>query len=299
VSDVPDRPQSAASAIRRGTDDDRVFLIPEDALPPGFAARVEAGGWEAPAPRPAATVVLARDAAGGPEVLMLRRHGRSGFAAGAWVFPGGVVDAADRDAVPAGLLAGPYAEAWGARLGTDGAAAAAYVAAALREAFEETGILLAVSPDGAAAAPPAERLEARRAALLGGTETIVDVARDLGVRLDGGGVSYLAHWITPEPEPRRYDTRFFLASVPADAECRTHAGEMTDARWMTPAAAVDAFRRGEMVLLPPTVHTLRRLAPFPTVAAMAEAVRGAPVPPILPVMRRDPDGVAIVVPPEA
>lgn len=284
---------SAASAARRATADPGVFLIPEAALPPGFAERVEAGTAAPVAPRAAATVLLARDGARGPELLLLRRHGRSGFAADAWVFPGGMVDEDDCDAALAARLDGPSPAAWGARLGTPPAEAAAFVAAALREAFEETGILLA------APAPPPATLEAERRALLAGETGLRALAERHGLRLDARSLAYVAHWITPEPEPRRYDTRFFLARLPADAVCVPHRAEMVDAAWLTAAEAVRRFEDDALHLLPPTIHTLRRLLPFPSVGAMLAALADLPVPRILPVMRRRADGVAIVVPADA
>ena len=294
---MPAPPRSAASAARRATDDPNVFLIPETELPPGFVDRV-AGGRLAPvSPRPAATVVLARDGAAGPEVLLLRRHGRSGFAADAWVFPGGAVDEADREPALAERMDGPSAEAWAARLETDTPEEAlGYVAAALREAFEETGILLARTPEGG---PPVEGLDVARRALLSGVVGLREVVVTRGVRLDATGLAYVAHWVTPEPEPRRFDTRFFLARVPADAVCTPHAEELVDAEWIAPSEAARRFEAGGLHLLPPTIHTLRRIAGFRSVDAMLAALRDEPVPRILPVMRVRPDGVAIVLPDEA
>ncbi|HEU0012105.1 MAG TPA: NUDIX domain-containing protein, partial [Longimicrobium sp.] len=233
---------SAASAERRGTGDPNVFLIPDAALPAGFAERVASGDYAPVEARPAATVVLVRDGEQGPEVLLLRRHRRSGFAAGAWVFPGGVVDAEDQSPAALARLAGPSPAEWAARLGLEDAGeAAGYVVAALREAFEETGILLARG----APALASEALEDARQALLEAGEGMGQVAERLGIELDGG-VAYVAHWITPEPEPRRYDTRFFLARVPAGAECVPHAPELVDAAWLPPAEALRRFERGEM-----------------------------------------------------
>lgn len=296
---TPPERQSAASAARRVTDDPYVFLIPREALPAGFEDKVAAGAFTPAATRPAATVLLVRDGAAAPEVLLLRRHGRSGFAADAWVFPGGVVDAADRDLSIVDRLDGPTPSEWAARLGLDDPAeAVGYVVAAIREAFEETGILLARDASGAVA-PADEALEVARRALLTDVIGMREVVLNQDLRLAGDGVLYVAHWITPEPEPRRYDTRFFLARAEADAVCVPHQEEMTDSVWITAADAVRHFEEGGLRLLPPTIHTLRRLADHASVAAIFAALADAPVPAIMPVMRPDRDGVAIVLPDEA
>jgi 8-oxo-dGTP pyrophosphatase MutT (NUDIX family) len=177
---------------------------------------------------------------------------------------------------------------------TDPAEALGLVAAAIRETFEETGILLA-REHGAAACAVRESGEAR-AALLEGRATLREVAAGEGVHLATAELLYLAHWITPEPEPRRYDTRFFLARVPEDAECTPHRAELVDAAWMRPAEAVGRFAAGEMKMLPPTVHTLAQLAPFASVDEAWAARVDAPVQAILPRMERHPDGVLIRVP---
>lgn len=293
-----ERPRSAASAARRATADPDVFVIPTEHLPPGFAEQVDDGSLIPAPPRPAATVVLVRDADGGPEALLVRRHRRSGFAADAWVFPGGVVDASDRSGDVADYLDGPPAEWWAMRMEiSDAAEAAGYVAAAIREAFEETGILLA-RRDGDITQPTnlAHALEVSRRALLNDVLTLRDVAVSNGLRLSGDELIYLAHWITPLPEPRRYDTRFFAARAPAGAECVVHDAEMTDHAWLRPAAAVERFQAGEIKLLPPTVHTLLHLAGYRSWDEMRDALRDAPVRAITPRMERRPDGVAIVVP---
>jgi 8-oxo-dGTP pyrophosphatase MutT (NUDIX family) len=292
------RPQSAASAARRATDDPNTFVIPAEHLPPGFMEKVEDAGLVPAPPRPAATVVLLRDAEEGLEALLLRRHRRSGFAADAWVFPGGVVDQSDRAADAAGRLDGPSPEEWARRLQVDDPAeAAGYVSAAIREAFEETGILLAHG-DRVSAAPAhaAESLAVARRALLNEVVTLRDVAVGNGLRLAGDELIYVGHWITPEPEPRRYDTRFFAARAPAGAVCDAHDAEMTDSVWLRPAEAVERFRDGQLKLLPPTVHTLQRLDGFASWDELRAALQDAPVPGITPRMERRPEGVAIVVP---
>jgi 8-oxo-dGTP pyrophosphatase MutT (NUDIX family) len=292
------RPLSAAGAARRATDDPNTFVIPSEHLPPGFAEKVEDAGLVPAAPRPAATVVLLREGDGGLEALLLRRHRRSGFAADAWVFPGGVVDASDRAPTALDRLDGPPPAEWARRLGVDDPAeAVGYVVAAVREAFEETGILLAHADHvGGAHQHAAESLAVARRALLNEVVTLRDVAVGNGLRLAGGDLVYVGHWITPLPEPRRYDTRFFAARVPPDAVCEVHDAEMTDHVWLAPGEAVERFRHGQLRLLPPTVHTLQRLDGYPSWSALRAALEAAPVPAITPRMERRPEGVAIVVP---
>ncbi|HEU4455065.1 MAG TPA: NUDIX domain-containing protein, partial [Longimicrobium sp.] len=269
--------------------------------PPSASRRrttVAAGGFTAVQARQAATVLLVRDGPAEPEVLLLRRHGRSGFAADAWVFPGGVVDATDRDLSVVDRLDGPTPAEWAERLGMEDAdEAMGYVNAAIREAFEETGILLArPDPEGPTQIDDAEGMAVARRALLNDVVKLSDVAVGNGLRLAGDAMIYIAHWITPEPEPRRFDTRFFAARAPDDAVCDVHDLEMTDSVWLPPAEAVERFRDGQMKLLPPTVRTLEQLSGFATFDALRASLADAEVPAILPRMRRDPDGVAIVVP---
>lgn len=295
--DQPEPSQSAASADRRGTDDPSVFLIPGEALPPGFADRVRAGDFTPAAPRPAATVLLARDSGDGPEFLLLRRKRTSGFAAGAWVFPGGVVDAGDGDAGMAERMDGPTPMQWAERLGlTDPTEAVAFVVAAVREAFEETGILLARLADDATNPGGREGLEIARRALLAEVVDLRQVLVSRSLRIAGDELLYLAHWITPEPEPRRYDTRFFLARTERDAVCSPHEAEMTESVWLTARGAVHYFEVGSLKMLPPTVHTLRRLAGYASVDDLFAELKDAPVDVILPAMRVVPDGVTIELP---
>lgn len=297
---TPPERQSAASAARRSTDDPHVFLIPAEALPAGFAEKVAAGGFTPAPTRPAATVAVVRDSADGPEVLLLRRHRRSGFAAGAWVFPGGVVDGGDGDLAMVERMDGPTPMQWADRLGLrDPAEAVSFVTAAVREAFEETGIMLARLADDATHPGGSESLEIARRALLAEVVDLRQIIVTRSLRISGGDLLYLAHWITPEPEPRRYDTRFFLARVGADAVCTPHEAEMTESVWLTARGAVHFFESGSLKMLPPTVHTLRRLAGFGSVDEIFAALADAPVPSIMPVMRVQDDGVAIVLPDEA
>ena len=277
----------AAGSARRPTERTDRYLIPVDHVPAELAARVSDPEAVAPT-RPAATVVIAREGDGGPEVLLVRRPARSAFAANAWVFPGGRVD--PEDAVAAASMLGPSAAAWGARLGLPAREAAGFVAAALREAWEETGILVCDL------APHPDRAREARERVLREAGALPGLLSELGVRLDARNVAYIAHWITPEPEPRRYDTRFFLAAALPGATCELVGDELEEARWISPGHAVAAYREGELRLLPPTVHTLDRLAAFGSVPEMMEALRDAAVPTILPRMRLDPAGVVIEIP---
>jgi 8-oxo-dGTP pyrophosphatase MutT (NUDIX family) len=300
-SDARPEPPGNGYPARQPTADPNRFLIPREELPAGFAEKLAAPVASPVPPRPAATVVLVRDAEAGPETLLLRRHNRSGFAADAWVFPGGIVDESDMDPALPVLCDGPVPDEWAEALGlADPLEAFGYAAAAVREAFEETGILLArpqvTQETPAKAAVPHEDQQRYRDELLAGRLNLRQVAAKAGIQFSLDQLTYIAHWITPEPEPRRYDTRFFLAPVPPAAEHMIHEPEMVEARWLSAPAAVEGFREGSLKMLPPTVHTLRRLAEFRSVAEMRTTLAGEPVRSILPRMRRHPDGFAIEVP---
>ena len=235
------------------------------------------------APRAAATVVLLRDGREGLEVYLQRRPVAMGFAGGLWVFPGGRVDEADRDPGVDASWAGPSPGEWAGRLGLPVDEARGHVVAACRETLEEAGLLLASPVPG-----PAETAHAR-ARLLAGEGSFARLLGRLGVRLDTGRLRYWAWWVTPEKEPRRYDTRFFVAGVPAGAAVTAHLAEAERERWLPPAeAAADQ----EMPMLPPTRYTLRDLAPFATVDEALAAAEGRRVERILPVL----EGAELVMP---
>lgn len=257
------------------------FAIPIARLPKGFAQSVENPTASPVEPAPAATVVLARDGQAGLEVLLLRRHRSSGFVPGAYVFPGGRVDATDGDPGVLSRLDGLPQP-----LRPD----AAYWVAAVREAFEETGVLLglrAASPETAA------RLEEWRERLMRDERTLSGMVAALDLRLDLRRMIALAHWITPIAEPRRYDTRFFLAAPLGGAEARIDEREMTDAQWLTPSEALRRFRNGNLPMVFPTVHTLEKLSEFTTATQALEALRGATITPYLPRLVRRGDAVSI------
>lgn len=265
-----------------------MFEIPEERLPPGFAETVDKPPSRPAQPRPAATVVLLRDTTAGLEVLLMRRHRSSGFVPGAWVFPGGRVDPADSG--PSlherirGLPSAPRPEA-------------AFWTAALRELFEETGVLLARDREGnwVPDSMMDRRLERLRHGLMAESAVLMDVLEEADATLDAEGMVHLAHWVTPVVEPRRYDTHFFAAALPEGRTVRADPREMTDARWVTPAAALDAFGNGELPMVFPTVRTLEVLRDHESAEHALASLGHRPVPRVLPRLVRTGTGVAIVI----
>lgn len=266
------------------------MVIPHHRLPPGFTDSIGKDVTEPVEPRPAATVVLLRDSPAGPEALLLLRQRRTGFVPGAYVFPGGRLDAADGDERLAELLRG---------LDSPEPPRAYWVAAA-REVFEETGVLLARTATGEPA-PDAHTepvLGAARHALLEDRTSLYDVLTAGSLRLDLAPVVYFAHWITPVVEPRRFDTRFFLAALPPGQEARHDPREMDDALWLTPAAALARFHEGTLPMVFPTVHSLELLAGYRSVAEALDGFRGCVVRTVLPRLAHGPHGVELVIDPE-
>ena len=253
-------------------------------LPPQFAERARdvLEGTVAPVtPRDAATVMLLRPAAAGqPEggvgepgmaVYMLRRRSSMAFAAGAYVFPGGSVDPADAAADI--TWAGPDAAEWGRRLGAPAGLARTLVCAAVRETFEESGVLLA-GPDAGTvlATTGGEEWETSRRELLAGSLSLAQLLRR-GLVLRSDLIRPWARWITPVTEARRYDTRFFAAALPAGQRARDVSGEADETAWLEPAAALEAASRREISLFPPTAVTLGELRACGTVSAALAARR--------------------------
>ncbi len=275
--------------------------IPFDRLPPGFAEKVGLP-VESPAfPRPAATVVVMRDGEAALEVLLLRRTRSAGFVPGAYVFPGGRVDEADGSPELLLRLTGDDAAWWAGRLELPDDAtppAAAYLMAALRETFEETGILLARATGGAFAPASAgdSKTEQLRDALQEGSRSFGDVLRELDVMLEDAAAEYIAHWVTPEAEPRRYDTRFFAVRVPREIPVQVDLGEIVDHRWLTPRAALDEYRAGRLPMVFPTIHTLDELTLFESATEALAHYRARRIPMIMPRLVRTPTGVGIEVP---
>ena len=260
--------------------------------------------------QPAATVMLVRDAGKGGrpggrglEVLMLRRHPESVFAADAWVFPGGRVDAGDRSGAP--IAIGPSDAEASATLGLPSGGLAYWVAAA-RECFEEAGILLARHPDSGAWLEACTELAAARLArhrrdVHAGITTLGAVLEAEGLVLDLSGVHYVSHWITPPGHgtARRFDTRFFVADVPPDQVASHDAAETVESIWTTPSEALARGAAGEIRLLIPTIANLEALARFSSVAELVAAARNiGSVPVTAPRFRGDPTVPAGVLAPE-
>ncbi|MFF0266542.1 NUDIX hydrolase [Kribbella sp. NPDC004536] len=238
-------------------------------------------------PRPASTVVLLRDSVG-PEVYLLRRQRSMAFAAGMTVFPGGRVDAVDSTVADSWF--GPSPEWFGERLGCTPETAAAYVAAAVRETFEESGVLLAgPSPDAVVDDTTGDDWEADRVALESRALGFADFLHRRGLVLRADLLRPWAHWITPEFEPKRYDTAFFVAALPTGQVTRDVTSESDQVTWIRPADAVRAVDAGEMLMLPPTYICCHELSQYGDVPAILAAAGEREIRTIMPTVRVDGD----------
>ena len=237
-------------------------------------------------PQPAATVMLVRDAASGLEVFMLRRSLGAVFVAGAHVFPGGKVDEADRTDPDLGrVCVGLDDREASRRLGIE-QGGLAYWIAAIRECFEEAGVLLARNSHGEhprfVDPEVVDRFEDHRRAVHRGGRRLVEVCGKEGLGLTADDLQYASHWITPEGSPRRFDTRFFVARAPEDQKPLHDGSETVASRWLSPERALAEHARGRFEMITPTIHSLRMLAHFDRVddvmaaAASATASDGAP-----------------------
>ncbi|MEW5630673.1 NUDIX hydrolase [Streptomyces hydrogenans] len=253
--------------------------------PPEWPDRIRAlaaGELVPVTPRRAATVLLLRDADTGPEVHILRRRTSMAFAGGAYAYPGGGVDPRDEQPV---RWAGPALEEWAERLGLDDPAQAqAVVCAAVRETFEEAGVLLAgETPDTVVGDTTGEDWERDRRALVAHELSFADFLDRRGLVLRSDLLGAWARWITPEFEQRRYDTWFFVALLPAGQRTRDVSGEADRTVWTRPADAAAGYDRGELTMMPPTIATLRSLQPC---ATAAEALTAAGKQSLTPVLAR-------------
>jgi 8-oxo-dGTP pyrophosphatase MutT (NUDIX family) len=244
-------------------------------------------------PAPAATLVLLRDrAAGGFEVLLMQRHHKSKFAAGDFVFPGGKLEVDDNPEDAVRWCAGLDLAAAARTLGLEDAPATAlgYWIGAIRETFEESGVLLATTADGAPVRVPPARLAEYRRGVQADNRAFWTMIRDEKLVLATDRLVYFAHWITPDDQPLRFDTRFFATPMPAGQDAAGDDHEMISLRWLSPREALDAQRRGEISLRNPTVKNLMLFVGATSAADALARLRGREVVTIRPRVIVDAEG---------
>jgi 8-oxo-dGTP pyrophosphatase MutT (NUDIX family) len=243
--------------------------------------------------RDAATVVLLRDGPVGLETCLLRRTASARFVPGVHVFPGGAVDPADAHA--AALVDG-LDDSSASLLTGVGSGGLSFWVAAVRESLEEAGVAPAIV-SGGANAPASVDLSKWRTAVHDGSATLAHVLSEERARIDGRGVRCFARWVTPLEAPRRFDTRFFVAAVPRDAEIVPDGSEIVAHEWMAPGEALERSAAGRMAMILPTVRTLKSLESFGDVAsAMSGLSFGDPADALLPEVLLDGDRRLVRVP---
>ncbi len=241
--------------------------------------------------RDAATVALLRDGAAGLEVFLLRRVVGMAFAGGMTVFPGGGVDARD-DEVELGW-AGPEPSWWAQRFATSVDTARQLVCAAVRETFEECGVLLAGLTPETVVADTSSYGRARQG-LVDRELSLAQFLAEQQLVLRADLLRPWAHWITPPEEPRRYDTRFFIAALPGGQIADGVSTEASDAGWQRPAEAIGDWQSGLRGLLPPTWVTLSEFGAYASVAEVLAAERM--IEPVMPRVIRDGDVLRVALP---
>jgi 8-oxo-dGTP pyrophosphatase MutT (NUDIX family) len=241
-------------------------------------------------PRKASTVVLLREKPGtGLEVFLLKRSGKSSFMAGNFVYPGGQLEEEDRDPRFSSCSRGITAReaCTTLSLNSDPEHALGYYIAALRELFEEAGILPAYDEKGdlfiASSKNMRQRFAHYRASLQSGKMNMQEMLVKEGLKLALDRLHYFAHWITPEPRDIRFDTRFFLALLPPGQKAEPDREETTRGLWIAPIKALQENIRGTIAPSPPTLKTLEHLAHLQTLNEVLDSLAGRPIEPILPV----------------
>lgn len=245
-------------------------------------------------PKDAATVVLLRDGTRGIEAFLLRRVAGMAFAGGMTVFPGGGVDTRDAEANPA--WSGPQPSWWAGTFDCDTRLAGALVCAAVRETFEESGVLLAGPEPDTVVADTTGHGDARQS-LVRREYSFAEFLAETGLVLRADLLRPWANWVTPAEEPRRYDARFFVAALPDGQRADGITSEADHAYWRRPADAIDDWKSGRCGLLPPTWVTLAELADFTTVAGVMAEERS--VDKVIPKVVRDGDVLRLVLPDSA
>lgn len=248
--------------------------VEPDARPPAMRGPDATLAFVPVEARPAASVLLVRPGRTAPiECYLIRRAREMRFLGGYYAFPGGKVDLADRLAEALARVYGPTAELAAARLDrSDGVPALAYWLTAVRELFEETGLLLAVAPDGqpvdATAPAVAARLEAHREALVRGERSFTAMLAAEGWLADGRDLAYLSHFTTPPSSPIRFSARFFLCPLPPGQTPRLILEEASEGQWVSPAEAYARFRAGEWKMAEPAEYGTQYLAQFDACEAL-------------------------------
>jgi 8-oxo-dGTP pyrophosphatase MutT (NUDIX family) len=268
-------------------------------LPKEFAdaAAAFADGTKTPAePRDAATVVLLRRGDAGPELYLLRRQVSMEFAGGMCVFPGGGVDPRDFDHTVA--WAGPSPAEWAARLGTDEAKARALVCAAVRETFEESGVLLAgESADSVVADTTGEDWELDRLALEKRELPMTELLDRRGLVLRTDLLGAWSGWLTPVFEPKRYRTWFFVAELPEGQRTRDVSTESDHVVWLPAIRAVEQAEAREILMLPPTYITSLEVSQYADPQAVIDAAAARQVEMFCPAVEPDGDSFTLTRPP--
>ncbi len=242
---------------------------------------IAVGLYTPTAPRDAATVVLLRNTAADLEVYLLRRTTSMAFAAGRYAFPGGAVDPRDADGDVAWV--GPAPTQWSAQLQCGEPLARALACAAVRETFEECGVLLAGADEVSVVSDISGTEGASdRVALSDRSLALRELLARRGLVLRADLLAPWSRWITPEAEPKRFDTRFFLAALPAGQLPGETGSEADRAVWLSPRRALEAHQAGELPMLPPTVTTLAELTAYRDVADALDAGRRREIRPVLP-----------------
>ena len=256
---------------------------------------LEDGSITPPPTRDASTVVLLRDGTNGLEAYLLRRASTMSFGPGMHVFPGGSVDPDDA-ATEIGWV-GPAAESYATVLTADLPLARALVCAAVRETFEESGVLLAGSgPDDVVVDVSTDEWEQERAALEGRQQSLASLLNRRSLVLRADLLRPWAHWITPVVESKRFDTRFFVAAVPEGQTPRHVGGEADRRLWLRPQDALARHADGELGMLPPTAFTLGELTEYATVADVLAAGAARDVKPVLPKLILTGEQIEFVLP---
>ncbi|MFC4002590.1 NUDIX hydrolase [Prauserella oleivorans] len=245
---------------------------------------------EPPVPRDAATVLLLRDVPGGIEVFLQRRVTAMQFAAGMTVFPGGGVDKRDADASVS--WAGPPPARWAEWFGCSESLARALVCAAVRETFEESGVLLAGS-DSETVTDTSGYADARDA-LVSRELSLADFLAGAGLTLRSDLLRPWANWVTPEQEPRRYDARFFIAALPEGQQADGKTTEAESSGWQRPADAIADAKAGRSTLMPPTWYMLDELTAYTSVAEVLAVEKQ--VPKVTPKLHVDGESVRVELP---